>query len=277
MALYRLIQDGARSGCLNMAIDEALLRYANELNSFSTTLRLYTWAKPTISLGFAQTPEKTIDLEYCARHKLDVVRRPTGGRAVLHDHELTYAVISNDFERFGGNGIPATYFTISGILRAALHRLGCSADVSPGKLHRNRNGSYPGADSTSSRMNRVDPCFLSTSRFEITVGGRKLVGSAQRRLKRAFLQHGSILLKCHNYPVHAAALGADPGTLRHSLVGLEEHIPRENLTARLRQMIPKSFEEALDVVLVEKGLLQEESLLALHYERMGRYRCCAHG
>ena len=127
----RVIQDGARGGALNMAIDEALLRQANLEPGPHTTLRLYRWEHPTVSLGYAQKVETSIDPHYCAAQGIGVVRRPTGGRAVLHSEELTYAVASNDPLLFAG-GIHATYLAIARVLHQALCSIGCPADISPG-------------------------------------------------------------------------------------------------------------------------------------------------
>jgi len=115
------------------------------------------------------------------------------------------------------------------------------------------------------------PCFSSTSRFEITAAGRKLIGSAQRRLKSAFLQHGSILIHC-DYGFHAAALGADPTALQLQFAGIADFVPEAPIAVQLRRHIPACLQEALQCPCEEGELLQEESLEALHLRDAGRHR-----
>src|SRR6476661_8392850 len=101
MNRWDLIIDGQLDGDSNMAIDAALLEEVEESALPKTIVRLYQWRRPTISLGRNQKLESAVDQEYCEAHGIDIVHRPTGGRAVLHDDELTYAVISNDSTYFG--------------------------------------------------------------------------------------------------------------------------------------------------------------------------------
>jgi len=172
---WRLLRDSAADGAANMARDEALL--ASAARGAAPTLRLYAWIRPTLSLG-AHQPGADADLHACRRRGVDLVRRPTGGGAVLHDAEVTYAVAG----RLGRSPFPysvvGVYEGIAAALVAALARMnvpavaGCSAT-------RER----PPAD-----------CFARPAHREILVGGRKLIGSAQLRRRGAFLQHGSILL-----------------------------------------------------------------------------------
>src|SRR5262245_2885472 len=98
---WKLITDGPLDGVRNMAIDAALLEEVENATTPRTIVRFYSWRIPTISLGRNQKPEKAVDVEYCRANGIDIVHRPTGGRAVLHDDELTYAVISNDSDSFG--------------------------------------------------------------------------------------------------------------------------------------------------------------------------------
>ena len=174
MERWRLIKDGRLSGAGNMAVDEALVRALDDGAALCPVVRLYGWSEPTISIGYLQ------DASVFLSAGLPVVRRITGGRAVLHDVEVTYSVIAaNDTPLFSG-GILKTYSAISRCIIAALKRAGVDADI------------YRG---TQQGLHKNDACFLAPSRYEVLAGGRKLVGSSQRRFKRAFLQHGSILFK----------------------------------------------------------------------------------
>lgn len=278
MTTCRLLQDSGHWGSMNMAIDEAILRHTDSSPAPITTLRLYTWRKPTVSIGYAQHPQKALNLKYCVQHGLEIVRRPTGGRAVLHADELTYSVVSNDLEVFGGDGIRETYLTIGRILQQALVQIGCPAELSPGNINR-KYLSLGTSDKGSSPMGTrsvAEPCFSSTSKYEITAGGRKLIGSAQRRLKRAFLQHGSIIIGC-DYEFQAVALAADPLGLKQSFVGIKEYCAVPNYEIALRRFIPESFKDTLGMAIQEGALHHEESLAAAHYDRTGYHRIRSQG
>jgi len=175
VVVWRLLRDGARDGAENMARDEALLDSAER--GSPPTLRLYAWTRPTLSLG-AHQPGSDADLDACRRLGVDLVRRPTGGGAVLHDAELTYAVAA----QVGQGPFPASvigvYERIAAALVAGLEGLGVSAESA-----RTAGAGRSPAD-----------CFARPSSREILVGGRKLIGSAQVRRRGAFLQHGSILI-----------------------------------------------------------------------------------
>ncbi len=166
-----------RSGAANMAIDASLL--AEAARTGRAFLRLYRFDPPCLSLG-RNEPTVHYDRAAIARRGLDVVRRPTGGRAVWHEHEVTYAVAA-PIATFGG--LREAYRTIHTRLATALRRLGADAALA---LER------PRAPSTA--LDTPGSCFAAPVGGEVLVEGRKLVGSAQVREGRAFLQHGSILL-----------------------------------------------------------------------------------
>src|SRR5438552_9806411 len=165
-----------RSGAENMAIDAALLDRANgEGLSF---LRLYRFDPPCLSLG-RNEPAARYDHTEIARRGLDVVRRPTGGGAVWHEHEVTYAVAA-PVAAFGS--LRNAYHTIHQRIAAALRSLGADVTLAPHQPPR------------SGRVDQPASCFATPVGGEVLVAGRKLVGSAQVRKRSAFLQHGSILL-----------------------------------------------------------------------------------
>ena len=172
--MWELIIDGAIDGISNMAIDAALLEEVEGSSDQRTIVRFYGWRRPTLSLGRNQDVRKAVDVEYCRQNGIDIVHRPTGGRAVLHDDELTYAVISNDASYFG-NTIYGNYKRVSEALCLGYKCLGLPAVLAPDtrKAKALTNGSDP-------------PCFLSTSRYELMIEGRKIVGSAQRRVRSTF-------------------------------------------------------------------------------------------
>ncbi len=178
MERWRLLKDPPMEGASNMARDEAILRNFVVGDSLPT-LRLYSWSSPTISIGYAQKADRFLALE----RALPVVRRLTGGRAVLHDMELTYSIVApTSNSRFNG-GIDAAYRLIGGAIVDALKVLGVNAEIV-----------RPSSEARSRGKKRDEACFNSHSRYEITLEGRKLSGSAQRRFGDLFLQHGSILM-----------------------------------------------------------------------------------
>jgi lipoate-protein ligase A len=165
-----------------MAVDEALLE-AFTAAGRTTTVRFYSWSPPALSLGYAQAIERDIDLEHCTSLGIDVVRRPTGGRAVLHDHEVTYSVVISGDDPHVSSGVLAAYLTISQAMIRGLAYLGINAELLPVR----RGASLP-----SDQASPV--CFAMPSSYEVAVAGRKIIGSAQRRAHGVIMQHGSIPL-----------------------------------------------------------------------------------
>ncbi len=179
MKTWDLIIDRAPlKGSLNMAIDEYLFTSLDKRSG--TCVRFYRWEKPTASLGYAQTVAKVLDLDYCLNHGVDVVRRPTGGKLVLHHREVTYSVVSDEIGAFGAT-LSESYRLISRALMNGLEKMGLEP-----ALARSTPPSY-----IKSQM----PCFSQPARDEVEIGGKKIVGSAQKRVGPKFLQHGSIPLE----------------------------------------------------------------------------------
>jgi lipoate-protein ligase A len=179
---WRLLTSDPLDGATNMAVDEALLR-SRVLTSGPPTVRFYGWHPPTVSLGYAQPLDGTIDRDRCAALGIGLVRRPTGGSAILHEgpgREVTYSVVAREGDFEGADDVLETYRVIGQGLVAGLARLGVAAKLAP--LVRGRSESAPAF------------CFRRTGAYEIAVGARKLIGSAQRRQRGAFLQHGSVVL-----------------------------------------------------------------------------------
>jgi len=169
-------------GPANMAIDEALLRGVADGTS-PPTVRVFGWRPPTVSIGHGQLAERELEMAACRTAGVGVVRRPTGGRAVLHAGELTYSVSGLAVRDGLGRTVMETYRLIAEALVRGLGRLGVEAELSELETSPRPRGERA-----------TPPCFASAGRYEIVVGGRKLVGSAQRRLGEAILQHGSLLI-----------------------------------------------------------------------------------
>ena len=171
-----IVEPSGRSGSENMSIDHSLLCRAQEGVGF---LRLYRWSPPCLSFGRNEPAKHRYDLTEIERLGLDTVRRPTGGRAVWHDAEVTYAVAAPT-ATFGA--LRETYNIIHATIAVALRSLGVPAEQA-------------GRPDTQGPDLAGGACFASPAGGEVIAGGRKLVGSAQVREGTAFLQHGSVLLE----------------------------------------------------------------------------------
>ena len=225
---WRLIQDREGSGPWNMGLDEAMLRNASEFGLAS--LRLYTWSGPWLSLGYAQRRVAPERLEDCRRVGVSVVRRTTGGRAVLHGRDLTYCVAAP--EQRLKPGLRGTYDQVADALLVALHSLGIrEADRAP---LLGSQGRTPDFD-----------CFAEPAGDEIVLGAGKLIGSAQRRRGGAVLQHGSIRLAADS-PEVARATGVADGlavSLAESGYAVEERDLREAIVRAFAEVLRSDFEE----------------------------------
>jgi len=177
---WRWIDTGTAAGAFQMAADQTLLEMADETGQ--PLMRVYQWDPWCISLGYHQSRE-SIDENSCRKRGVEVVRRPTGGRAVYHAHEVTYAVIIPKESEFYRENLTALYELISAGLVRGLQKLGVQAELQKRKIDLNLH--YKKSMSVS--------CFSAAARNEILVNGKKLVGSAQRHLSWGMLQHGSIL------------------------------------------------------------------------------------
>jgi lipoate-protein ligase A len=185
---WLLLRDAPASGAWNMAVDAALLEAAAHGQCF---LRLFAWDPPTLSFGRNEPALTRYDRAAIERRGIATVRRPTGGRAVWHHHEVTYSVCAPE-SAFGP--LRAAYYEIHAMLAAALQRLGAAVSLAA-----DRPAAGVGAGA----------CFASAAGGEVTAaGGGKVVGSAQVRRHGALLQHGSILLSADQDLVAALTVGA---------------------------------------------------------------------
>lgn len=191
-----IVEPDGRHGPDHMAVDDALLRAAREGVAF---FRCYRWEPPCLSFGRNEPARTRYDAAAITARGLATVRRPTGGRAVWHDAEVTYAV-AGPVSLFGS--LPETYRAIHAVLADGLRTLGVPVALAP-------SSPTPGPGAGA--------CFASPAGGEVTVGGRKLVGSAQVRERGAFLQHGSILLEDGQDVVAGVTRGAAPAAAATSL------------------------------------------------------------
>lgn len=250
---WRLIRSGKLPGSMNMAIDEALLE-AVAAGQTGPILRLYGWQSATLTLGYGQSVSKDVDQRVCEQAGVDLIRRSTGGRAVLHDHELTYAVIArSDGPPFAGSLLDC-YRAIAEVLQAGLQHLEIEASLVPGK-----SGAGQGHPAHA-------VCFTAPSQYELVVDGRKIVGSAQKRLGAAFLQHGSIPLTLDlGLLARLLKIDAEQPDILHKigwLAGLNQTV---TLSA-LENAVLKAFEDCL-------GALWQESRPGVSEMKRARFLC----
>lgn len=169
-----------------MARDRELLERAAAGRLPTTVLRLFTFSPPGITLGRAQVPEQELDLPRLEHAGVRWSMRPTGGRAIYHDEEWTFSLVCT-LGPLGWAGSPAQAYARTGrLLEGALRRLGVPAELAP--------GSPRGVGAPRARTGAAPPCFASTARHELLLHGRKLAGIAQRAVRGALLQQGSLLL-----------------------------------------------------------------------------------
>lgn len=239
---WRFLLDEPRDGPSNMAIDEALA-LACARGWSPPTLRLYRWAVPTVSLGYNQPIRADVNLSLCVRRGIPVVRRPTGGRALLHDRELTYSLALPI--PTGSRGVLQDYRWISYCFLLALRRLGVAATFSRGTRITEEAGGV---------------CFLSASRYELSVNGQKVLGSAQRRFSGALLQHGSLLIDVD----HSVWTSLFPQAreLRARATGLKAVLGRSPSWEEVVGAVRGGFEEGAKVFLDPGKLtIREQSLV----------------
>lgn len=249
MTSWRFIPYSEYDGDLNMAVDEMLLE-ANLAGTAQPTLRLYGFKPPAVSIGLSQRLDKET-LDRLAKSGIDVVRRPTGGRAVLHLDDITYSFIGMD-EEHGGllkGSVTAAYKQICQGLQIALKQLGVQAEI---------------GESQAPYRHLAD-CFLATTPADLHYNGRKLAGSAQLRRKGGVLQHGSIPLKQEQNAMTKllnAEDDSDTQAARHvNLFDVIDRCSMEHFDAAFKT----GFEEAFGVTLKEAPLTEEELLHARRF------------
>lgn len=234
-----------------MALDESVLEGIQSGNT-PPTLRLFSWEPACLSLGQAQ-PFLDVDVPRLGERGWDVVRRLTGGRAILHTDELTYSVIARSSEPRLAGSVLESYNRLAGALLAAVRSLGLVVEMTQHKKE-NANGTNP-------------VCFEVPSTYEITVNGKKLIGSAQARRKAGVLQHGSLPLEGDLSRICQALSFSDEAAREHAASRLllhattvESALGHKADWQAAAQAFVKGFESALDLHLEPGELTEKESL-----------------
>ena len=258
MMNWRIINSGLADAASNMAIDEAIL-LAHSAGKVPLTLRFYGWQPAAISLGYFQRAMSEIDLDKCKESKIDVVRRLTGGRAVLHDAELTYSIVVREDDPLIPKTITASYRYFSNGLLKALEALGIQAQMTVPVVAYGHRKREPASAA----------CFDAPSHFEITVEGRKLVGSAQVRKNGVILQHGSLLLRFSAEKfvelLRLPSIEKREQTtqmLKGRATSIEEVLGRAISWQEVYRPMAAAFESALKIQLISGELTEDEQAVS---------------
>ena len=260
IADWRLLHTGLADGATNMAIDEAILWAVAEGKSLPT-LRFYGWQPPCLSIGYSQSMEGEVDVDRCREAGIGLVRRPTGGRAILHADELTYSVVAPQAEPRVAGGVVESYRRLSAGLVAGLRSLGLAvAQVE-----------------TADDKGESAACFDAPSSYEITLGGKKLVGSAQVRKKGVVLQHGSLPLEgdiARIFDFLKVSSEERREELKHELraraTSLELAMGHSVLFEEVARHLAAGFAQALNLRLIP-GQLSERELALVEKLRREKY------
>lgn len=263
MENWTYIDSGKQEPAYNMALDEKLMDWHRE-GLIPPTVRFYEWNPATLSIGYFQRVERDIDLEGVAAHQVGFVRRPTGGRAVLHDDELTYSVIVREDHPEMPHSVTDAYRVISQGLLEGFRAMGLQADFSIPETEQEKS---------DLRNPRSAVCFDASSWYEMVVNQRKIAGSAQTRQRGVILQHGSIirslqedqLFDMFKFPSRRVRERMQQG-FKKKATPINELISPMPENEKMKQLFKAGFEEALNIRLeaytLSAGQLEEVQKLA---------------
>jgi len=236
-------------GSWNMAVDDFLFQSLSE--EPQTYVRLYAWEKPTVSLGYSQKIFKVLDIEYCQKKGIDIVRRITGGKLVLHHKEVTYSISSSDEEIFTST-LNDSYRIISEALMRGLDKMGlkpCLADAAPGSYVRGNL-----------------PCFSYPARNEVEIDGKKIIGSAQKREGSKFIQHGSIPLEGEEELLKSVSfLNRGGETVR--MISVSQAMGKKADFDWVVNLLAEGISEYFEVLLTPKDFNEKEKKAILNIQR----------
>ncbi|MCX8081938.1 MAG: lipoate--protein ligase family protein [bacterium] len=241
MKKWRLIISGVMSPEENMGVDYALWQSTSSGES-TPVIRFYQWNPPAVSVGYNQSTNDLINTEFCSTHNIPIVKRPTGGSAIFHDIELTYSFCGNVKNHYSFGMPLSSYITVCEGIIKGLEYLGIKAEIRG--FSEGKEPSYTTRD-----------CFSLSSRHDIVVEGRKIVGSAQRRNKNAFLQHGSILIDI-NRELWDAIFIEKVDFLK--IISLKELFKKSISIEMLIKNIIMGFEDIFGVHFLEGALTEKE-------------------
>lgn len=246
---WMFINSGPQSASYNMAMDDALLELHSK-GRIPPVVRFYEWSPASLSIGYFQKAEEAVDMEKVKEMGLGFVRRPTGGRAVLHDRELTYSIIVSESHPDMPETVTEAYRVISAGLLEGFRNLGLQAEFAIPATREERN---------ALKQPRSAVCFDAPSWYELVVEGRKAAGSAQTRQKGVILQHGAIpvsmdldkLVSVFNFKTedHRRRMKEK---LEKKAVSIEELSGRSVKMTEVAEAFRSGFENALDIELIQR-------------------------
>ncbi|MDH4258248.1 MAG: lipoate--protein ligase family protein [Candidatus Aminicenantes bacterium] len=244
-----ILETNSHPGSWNMAVDDFLFRSLSD--EPQTYLRFYRWKRPTASLGYSQDIRRVLDVEYCQKHGIDIVRRMTGGKLVLHSREVTYSLCSSDSRTFTSTLVDS-YRLISQALIRGLEKMGL----------RPRLADAPPVSYLKGNL----PCFSYPARDEIEIDGKKIIGSAQRRTGSKFIQHGSIPLEEDDRLLEVVSLlERNKGEVR--MVSLSQALGRPVSFDRAVECLTSGISEFFNVRLTPKAFNTGERKLIAKIEK----------
>lgn len=255
MKQWYFINSGPCSPSFNMAMDEALLNWHSE-KLIPPVIRFYEWDPATLSIGYFQQVHKDINFEEVRRQGLGFVRRPTGGRAVLHEHELTYSIIVEEDYPNMPKTVTEAYRVLSKGLLLGFLNLGLDAYFS-----------VPDTEEKQADLKKPKSavCFDAPSWYELVVEGRKVAGSAQTRQKGVILQHGAILLDLDEEKLLSVFKFANEEArekmrlkLPEKAVAMNRLVDKPFTVEQCIGAFKTGFEDALDIELVPYELTEEQ-------------------
>ena len=245
MQNWRLLDTGFSDCYRNMAIDEAMLiAYSKEL--IPPTLRIYGWKPSALSIGHSQNPEEELIMPVVEEKGISFVRRMTGGGVIFHDNELTYSIVCSADDLGSLDFLKESYKKICSFIINSYRSLGLDADFAFGKGFHPKNGWF---------------CFSEREKYDIVIGDKKIGGNAQRRLKNAVFQHGSIPLSSS---IEAAIvfLKRTPEDLNRRTCNLSQALGRNISFSELRDELILSFKDTFSIDLIKEELSLKEDILA---------------
>ena len=247
---WRLIDSGPGRASYNMALDEAIALSVRRHDA-PPSLRFYGWDSLSLSIGCFQK-SADLDLAYCKKALISVIRRPTGGRAILHGDELTYSFSARSDQPPFSRGLLDSYRSISSAFCRALKKIGVDAEA---KMSKERGRV----------LTRSPLCFASSSYGEILVDHRKLVGAAQKRWQDGLLQQGSVPYAYDEERMRGIFAPHEPLRQDDARTALRDVTPDFSET-KLKDAIAAAFEETFGVSLMASPPYPEESRLAEELE-----------
>ncbi len=229
---------------MNMALDEVLLQRKSDI----PTLRFYEWDTPSVSIGMAQSVDKHINVNHCRTEGVPVFRRLTGGKAVLHDNELTYSLTGSKKALPFSLSLLDAYCEIGKAFCHGLKKLGIGAILAE------RN--------TPPLKGMISSCFAAASSYEVTVAGKKMLGSAQKRTQDKVLQHGSLLFK-YNASAWANVMKNSPENMQNKATDLQSHLSPLPSVAQIHQALCDGFQAVFGIKFERNEYTKSEYSLAI--------------